>query len=171
MVQGLRNDGHYLGAHSDAHLLYADWKNRDSLLVSRHQFTQDLLQNYAAMAAYGIGKADAPYFLPPYEWYNDSISAWTKALGLQLVSYSPGTLSHADYTVPGAANYRDSETIFRSIEAFERASPSGLNGFMLLLHIGTDPVRTDRFYHQLPRLLQSLQAKGYRLTTVDRLLK
>ena len=34
-IRGFKRDGHYLGAHSDAHLLYADWNDRNKLLVSR----------------------------------------------------------------------------------------------------------------------------------------
>ncbi len=57
-----------MGAHSDKHLLYCDWNKRDSLLVSKEQFTSDLLQNYTAMSAFGIRRKEAPFFLPPYEW-------------------------------------------------------------------------------------------------------
>ncbi|MGH7452728.1 MAG: polysaccharide deacetylase family protein, partial [bacterium] len=39
LIEGLIADGHYLGAHSDAHLLYCAWENRDSLLVIQEQFT------------------------------------------------------------------------------------------------------------------------------------
>ena len=75
------------------------------------------------MELFGIKKEDAKYFLPPYEWYNDSISKWTKEMGLQLINYSPGTLSHADYTTPEDPNYRSSETIFRSVTDFEKKLP------------------------------------------------
>ena len=34
LIRALISDGHYLGAHSDQHLLYCDWENRDSLLVT-----------------------------------------------------------------------------------------------------------------------------------------
>ena len=98
IIQELHTNGHYLGPHSNSHLLYCDWNNRDSLLVTREQFTADLLQNYAAMQHFGIRRQDAPFFLPPYEWYNDSIAAWTRQLGLQLINYTPGTASNADYT-------------------------------------------------------------------------
>jgi peptidoglycan/xylan/chitin deacetylase (PgdA/CDA1 family) len=50
------------------------------------------------MYGHGVNTLKLKYFLPPYEWYNDSIAAWTKQLGLQLINYTPGTLSHADYT-------------------------------------------------------------------------
>lgn len=143
---------------------------RDSLLVTNEQFQQDLEQNYAEMKKFGITKQDAQFFLPPYEWYNDSIAAWTKNMDLQLINYTPGTLSHADYTTPDEKNYRSSAIVFKSIVDFEKKSPSGLNGFMLLMHAGTDAKRTDKFYQQLPALLKWLNAQGYELVTVAELL-
>ncbi|RYG15115.1 MAG: cellulase, partial [Chitinophagaceae bacterium] len=35
LITKLKASGNYLGAHSNDHLLYADWKNRDSLLVTK----------------------------------------------------------------------------------------------------------------------------------------
>lgn len=169
IIQRLRREGHYLGAHSNDHLLYNDWTRRDSLLVTRDSFTRDLQRNYDAMAAYGIPKEAAHYFLPPYEWYNDTIARWTEAMGLQLVNYTPGTLSHADYTTPAMKNYRPTDTIFRSIQRYEQRSPAGLNGFVLLLHIGTDKTRTDKFYRKLPQLLGWLRKEGYRAVRIDEL--
>jgi peptidoglycan/xylan/chitin deacetylase (PgdA/CDA1 family) len=171
IVQQLKKSNHYLGAHSDQHLLYCDWSNRDSLLVEKNKFRQDLLANYTEMKEAGIKKENARYFLPPYEWYNDTIAAWTKELGLQLINFTPGTLSHADYTTPEMKNYRGSDIIYKSIVEYEKNSPSGLNGFILLMHIGTDPTRTDKFYHRLPELIKFLRAKGYQFQTVDNLLK
>jgi peptidoglycan/xylan/chitin deacetylase (PgdA/CDA1 family) len=169
-IHQLRRDGHYLGAHSDRHLLYCDWTKRDSLLVTKEQFASDVLNNYHEMEKYGIRKQDAPYFLPAYEWYNDTIVAWTKEMGLQLVNFTPGTRSNADYTTPEMKNYRSSDDIYASIMSYE-AKPPGLNGFMLLIHIGTDPARTDKFYDRLPQLIKYLKAKGYRFETVNQLLK
>ena len=166
VVQQLKNDGHYLGPHSNQHLLYCDWTKRDSLLVTRQSFSIDLLANLAVMRDLGVDKVK--YFLPPYEWYNDSIAQWTSELGLQLINYTPGTLSHADYTTPEDKNYRSSETIYKSIIDFE--SQSGLDGFILLMHIGTDANRTDKFYKRLPRLIDYLKGKGYQFRTIDRLL-
>lgn len=164
------SEGHYIGAHSDRHLLYCDWKNRDSLFVSKDSFLTDLQKNYAELNRFGIGKKQARFFLPPYEWYNDSIASWTRQLGFQLVGYTPGTLSHADYTTPGEGNYRTSETIFRSIIDYEKNHSSGLNGFILLVHIGTDPRRTDKFYHRLPEMIGALRGKGYRFRRIDEII-
>ena len=170
LIRQLRGDGHYLGAHSDRHLLYCDWQNRDSLLIDEPTFRSDLLDNYQEMKRFGISTENAFFFLPPYEWYNDSIARWTSNLGLQLINITYGTLSHADYTTPEMPYYRDSETIYQSILNFERSRPAGLNGFILLVHIGTDPLRTDKFYHRLDELLAWLKAEGYVLRRIDDLL-
>lgn len=170
IIHNLHKDGHYLGAHSDKHLLYCDWNKRDSLLINKEKFIQDLKNNYKVMKKFGIYKKDAAYFLPPYEWYNDSISAWTKSLDLQLINYTPGTLSHADYTTPEMSNYRSSEVIYQSIVYFEKANSSGLNGFILLSHIGTSPERKDKFYDHLNVLIKELKNRGYKFLRIDELL-
>ena len=170
IIQRLLADGHYLGAHSDQHLLYCSWEKRDSLLVTQEEFTEDLLENYRRMLAFGINKEGAALFLPPYEWYNDSIASWTRALGLQLINHTHGTLSHADYTVPGTRGYRSSNEIHQSILDYELSAANGLNGFILLTHIGTVSGRTDKFYFYLEKLLEELQDRGYRFKRIDELL-
>ncbi|MFC0610068.1 polysaccharide deacetylase family protein [Rufibacter quisquiliarum] len=171
VIKGLKKDGHYLGAHSDRHLLYADWGKRDSLLVSKRQFMVDLMANYAEMARFGVAKEEAPFFLPPYEWYNQQIANWTTEAGFTLINYTSGTLSHADYTYPSLGRqYRSSQTILDSIWEREEKDPHGLNGFLLLMHLGTDPARTDKLYHQLDFLLQELKRRGYQLVPLRELL-
>lgn len=172
LITGLKSDGHYMGAHSDKHLLYADWTKRDSLLVTSEEFRDDLMANYQRMSSFGIDMADASWFLPPYEWYNEAIVGWTKDLGLGLVSFSSGTRSTADYTYPEMGDrYVSSDEIFQSILRREETDPHGLNGFILLIHIGTDPRRTDKFYTRLDTLLTDLKERGYRFATIGKLLE
>jgi peptidoglycan/xylan/chitin deacetylase (PgdA/CDA1 family) len=113
---------------------------------------------------------EAIYFLPPYEWYNKSIATWTKEVGLVLVNFSPGTLSTADYTYPGMKNFRSSDEIYNSITAYETKSSNGLNGFILLIHIGTDEKRSDKFYSRLNALVDELTSRGYEFVRIDELL-
>ena len=168
LIKKLKSDGHYLGPHSNKHLLYCDWNKRDSLLVTKTIFEKDLKANYAAMASFGIQKEAASYFLPPYEWYNQTITDWTKELGLQLVNFTPGTRSNADYTYPEMGKaYKTSDEIYKSIVAFNEKKPNGLNGFILLLHIGTDARRTDKFYERLAELIHYLKNNGYKLDRID----
>jgi len=167
LVRALRDDGHYLGAHSDRHLLYNAWEDRDSTLVTPDSFRQDVLGNYREMARFGIRREDAPLFMPPYEWYNADIAGWAGELGLQIVNYTPGTRTNADYTVPGPG-YVPSDEIWRSV--FEREAQGGLNGFIQLVHIGTAPERTDKFYDRLGDLVDALRGRGYAFVRIDDLL-
>ena len=116
-------------------------------------------------------KNDAIYFLPPYEWYNDSIASWAEESGTKLINFTEGTRSNADYTIPEMGNqYVDSKTIYNSIISFEKQSVSGMNGFILLVHIGTDRGRTDKFYFYLPELVKELKGKGYKFVRIDEML-
>ncbi len=169
-LQKLQHQGHYLGPHSNDHLLYCSWEARDKLLITQTEFQQDLEKNYAAMQMFGISKTEAPYFLPPFEWYNQTISDWTKSMGLQLINFTPGTRSNADYTTPAMKNYVSSEAILQQIKKYEQQDEAGLNGFILLLHTGTDPARTDKLYNRLDELIDWLKAKQYEMVRIDQLL-
>jgi len=169
-IQTLRNNGHYLGAHSNDHLLYADWTNRNTLLITRESFVADLSKNYTAMSDFGISKNDARFFLPPFEWYNQTISNWTTSIGLRLINFTPGTRSNADYTTPDLTNYISSDAIVQQIKEYEGKDPAGLNGFILLMHIGVSAERTDKLYDRLDSLIDWLQTKEYELVRIDDLL-
>ncbi|MEO6819822.1 MAG: polysaccharide deacetylase family protein [Ginsengibacter sp.] len=171
IIKKLQESGNYLGSHSDKHLLYCDWEKRDSLLVTHEQFKNDLESAYQKLNKWNIGKKDAKYFLPPYEWYNDSIAKWTKEMDLELINFSPGTRSNADYTYPEMGKkYVSSDEVMRSVLSYEANSKNGLNGFILLSHFGTDPRRKDKFYDQLPHLIKVLKKKGYEFVRIDELL-
>ena len=127
------------------------------------------MDNYAAMKTFGIEKEQASYFMPPYEWYNQQINDWTEDLGLKLVNFSYGTRSNADYTTPDmGARYLSSDRIYQSILDHEAKDSNGLNGFLLLIHIGTHPSRTDKLYHRLPALIEALRSKGYQFERLPR---
>jgi len=162
--------GHYVGAHSDQHLLYCAWENRDSLLVTRDQFRRDVLDNYAELERFGVERTRTPFFLPPYEWHNRQIARWTNELGLVLVNFTPGTRSNADYTTPDLPNYVSSDAILQGILRVAREEPDGLNGFLLLLHAGVHPDRPDPFHARLDTLVTSLQHMGYAFLRIDDLL-
>jgi len=166
IIGALIKEDHYLGAHSDKHLLYCSWENRDSLLVDRSLFVSDLERNYSEMSGFGIEKKEAIWFMPPYEWYNKDIASWTEEMGLILVNFSPGTRSNADYTYPEmGSSFVSSGEITESILGYEEKN--GMNGFILLIHIGTDPRRINKYYDHLDHLVSQLKNKGYGFAKID----
>lgn len=167
-IKQLYKQGNYMGPHSNAHLLYCDWKKRDSLLVTKEVFSNDLDENYKAISQLGIRTAKK-YFIPPYEWWNDSIAKWSAEQEVTLFCFTPGTRSNADYTWPEmGASYKTTEDILTSIKNYEQQYL--LKGNILLVHAGTDPRRKDKLYDKLGTLITDLKKKGYSFVTIDRLL-
>jgi peptidoglycan/xylan/chitin deacetylase (PgdA/CDA1 family) len=167
LIKQLFQQKHYLGPHSDQHILYNDWKNRDSMLVTRDSLEKDYRRNITAMKQLGVYPANRlPFFIPPYEWWNKRIGKWFAEMGVKLFSFTPGTRTNADYTWPEmGASYKSSEELMQLLRAFE--AKHTLNGAILLIHAGTDPRRKDKLYNQLPVLIQELRAKGYSFEKID----
>jgi endoglucanase len=158
VIKKIISGGHYVGPHSDGHLLYVPWENRDTLLLTKQQFSEDLSKNYLALRKAGL-KARPLYFLAPYEWYNSTISRWSEDMGLTLVNLTPGTATNADYTTPDMDNYRSSDYLIQRLASFEERC--GLNGAMILIHPGTAPERTDKLWQRLGEIISYYKEKGY----------
>ena len=152
-------------------MLYCPWEGPKKTLVTHAEFRADLESNLRKIERFGVPRRQIRYFLPPYEHYNQEIVDWAKELGLTLVNYTPGTRSNADYTGETEKNFVPSQTIFDSIVCKERQDPNGLNGFMLLLHIGSGPGRADKFSARFGELLDYLAGRGYQFVRVDELLE
>jgi len=165
----LKADGHYLGPHSDNHLLYNDWKVRDSLLVSRDSAMQDLRNNYLKMEAQGIHE-ETKYFIPPYEWWNADVVSWCNEAGVQVISFTPGTGTNADYTSPQmGALYKSSDEIIKNL--LEKEQQQGLNGSILLIHAGVGPQRSDKLYDRLNEIIRVLHQRGYKFVRIDEMFR
>jgi len=160
-VKRMQKEGHYTGPHSDRHLLYNTWEKRDSLLVSKETFSMDVANNMDELSRVGIRLRKVRFFLPPYEWYNRQISQWSNEMQLQVVNFTPGTGTNADYTTPDMASYKSSEELFNRLLKFESTNRLGLQGAILLIHMGTHPDRTDKFYNRLGELVDELVSRGY----------
>jgi len=171
LVRRVVADGHYLGPHSDKHLLYCDWDKMDQALVTRDRFRADLNANLKRIENFGLDRSTVRFFLPPFEQYNRDITRWSAELGLTVVDFTPGTRANADYTGEADRNFVSSQAIYDSIAQREREDPNGLNGFIVLLHIGSGPGRTDKFADRFGELLDFLAAKGYACVRVDELLE
>ncbi|MDF1546887.1 MAG: glycoside hydrolase family 9 protein [Bacteroidales bacterium] len=157
---------HYLGAHSDKHLLYNSWEKRDSTLISQEEFINDMKLNYKELSKFGIQSTNTPYFLPPYEWYNQEIVKWTKMLGLKMINFTPGIGTSADYTTPDMKNYKSSEQLYNQLIEYEQKTTSGLNGVIILIHPGTHPDRKDKFYLHLENIIDVMKMKGYKFKSL-----
>ena len=165
LIEKIIKDGHYLGGHSNRHLLYAEWGNRDSLIVSADSLVEDIRANAKELEKFGISKEESGWFLPPYEYYNRESVFLTEALGYRVLNYTPGTATPADYTDPSMANYVSSEKLIGRLYNFEKAN--GLDGAIILIHPGVNEARTDRLYNRLGEIVKNLKSKGYSFKSLN----
>lgn len=96
LIKNLAADGPYLGAHSDAHLLYCTWEKRDSLSVTREEFEADLTANCREMEKLGISKGEEQIFN-----FNRSNSAFERKLLFHLYSNDGHIIMQRPLTSPG----------------------------------------------------------------------
>lgn len=157
--------GHYVGSHSDGHLLLADWDAARTPLVTPDSMLADLLRSYAELARHGADTAAARWTLPPYEWCNAEQAALYRKAGVTPVQPTPGIETYRDYTVPGTPEYRTAEYMLDQLYDFE--ARRGLDGANIIIHLGTQPQRTDKLYRHLPAIIDTLRRRGYRIVRID----
>ena len=159
VIQEIIRKGHYTGAHSDHHLLYAPWDDRQQSLVTPDSLMADLQQNMVELEKYGLDRSQVRYFLPPYEYYNREHVRLIESLGQTVINFTPGVRTAADYTTPDMPNYAPSQALIDQLFDFE--SKNGLNGAIILIHPGTQDSRTDKLYLRLDEIIKQFKNKGY----------
>jgi peptidoglycan/xylan/chitin deacetylase (PgdA/CDA1 family) len=162
-------EGHYVGPHSDSHPLYCSWDEREKTLVSETSFKTDLQKNIEALKTLGGFRGRMPrLFIAPYEWYNADQVRWSREMGVTLINFTPGSGSNRDYAPEGDQRFVPSRRIFDDILAYDKKDSHGLNGFILLLHLGSG--RRDPFHPLLGLLCDELARRGYEFVRVDEMV-
>jgi len=169
IIEQIIADGHYVGPHSDRHLSYLRWTS-EKTAVSKKIFTKDLNDNVQRLKSFGVTfKTASRWWIPPFERYNEEIAEWSRSLGWGMFNFTPGTVSNFDYTTNRDRQFVSSRTIYQSIE--QQMDNGGLNGFILLLHLGAGPKRDDKFHVLFPALIDDLISHGYSFERIDELLQ
>ncbi|OJU22767.1 MAG: hypothetical protein BGN92_04410 [Sphingobacteriales bacterium 41-5] len=83
---------------------------------------------------------------------------------MTVINFTPGTGTNADYTTPEMKNYRSSDELLKKL--FEVENDKGLSGNFILIHLGTDAKRTDKFYFKLDEIIKRLKSKGYHVKSL-----
>jgi peptidoglycan/xylan/chitin deacetylase (PgdA/CDA1 family) len=169
LLQRAVKEGHYVGPHSDQHRLYCPWEDREKSLISKTEFTKDLKKNVSDLKQLGALSSGSIYFIPPYEWFNRDQVDWSREIGVQLFNFSPGSGSNRDYLPESDPHFISSQAILQDILAYEKKDPHGLNGYILLIHLGAD--RKDKMFQLLPQLITDLRTRGYTFVRIDQMLQ
>ncbi len=159
VVERIISEGHYVGPHSDQHLLLAEWDEERTPLVAVDSLIADTRANLATLAQCGVDTAGVNWYMPPYEWASTCHAEAVRSMGMTPIAPTPGILTYRDYTTPDMDEYHSSDTLYRQLLDYEAAH--GLSGAIVIVHLGTHPLRTDKFYWRFPQLLDTLHARGY----------
>lgn len=166
IVRRVIDGGHYVSGHSDQHLLYADWGKGRPVLVSPDSLLRDMRRCFATLDSMGVDTARAKYLVPPFEWIERSQTTLLRdSLGIIAINPTPGIQTYRDYTTPDMPYYWGSDSLERQLYQYEREH--GLGGSFIIIHLGTDSTRTDKFYDKLPSILDSLTTLGYSFEMIN----
>ena len=163
-------EGHYVGPHSDRHPLYCSWDHRDQSLITEADFKADLQKNIDDLRVLGAltDRTKNVFFIPPYEWFNHDQVAWAGSMHVNIFNFTPGSGSNRDYIPESEKNFTPSQKIIDDVLAYEQKDPHGLNGFLLLMHLGAD--RKNKAFMLLEPMVVELKKRGYGFVRVDELL-
>jgi peptidoglycan/xylan/chitin deacetylase (PgdA/CDA1 family) len=173
LAERIISEGHYAGPNGDKPLKDDPANNEVKLILPHSAFLDDLNQNMGKLASFPIQspRFRPRYFLPPGEFFNQDIVDWSREARFSVVSFTPGTRSLDDITEEKNTNFVSSQAIYDSIISAEQNDPHGLNGYLLLFHLGAGPGRADKFSdHHFGQLLDYLSSRGYEFVGIDELL-
>lgn len=121
------------------------------------------------------GRTMAPLWRAPYGEHNAELRRWAAALGYTHVGWtveSGWTLDTMDWVDdPVHPMYRPASAIVRDILALAERPPYGINGGIVLMHLGSRRPAGDRMVDVLPELVRGLRQRGYSLVNVSTLLR
>jgi peptidoglycan/xylan/chitin deacetylase (PgdA/CDA1 family) len=136
-------DGDVIGDHTETHPMMAQ--------LSAHEQHEQLFEQIARVELIGGKRPDL--FRPPYGSFNETTLHELHALHLLMVLWSVDT---GDYLQPGVP------------AIVERALAGARPGAIILMH-DAGGTRTQTI-EALPKVIEGLRARGYRLVTVPQLL-
>lgn len=165
VVRRAVTEGHYVGPHSDGHILLADWDRDRTPLVTPDSLLRDLARNYLELRRFGVNPDSARYVLPPYEWAAPIHAQTYRSAGYIPLGLTPGIETYADYTTPDMSYYRSADQLWHQFTGY--VNTNSIHGAVFIIHLGTDPSRTDKFWRKLPEILHFLKQKGYQVQKLN----
>ncbi len=89
-------------------------------------------------------------------------------MGITLFNFTSGSGSNRDWIPEDHPKFSSSQEIIDGVLAYEQKDPDGLNGFLVLLPVGSQ--RKDKTFLLLGSLLDELSERGYEFIPLDEML-
>ncbi len=174
LTRRIVEDGHLVGNHtySHPHLTTYSFNARQNTLAGvGEEFVRSQLQRTAERFQLITGRRMSSYWRAPFGEFNGQILGWARAAGYRHVCWTPH-LDTLDWVAsPADPLFKTPQQILDGILRRDSVGAGGLDGGIILMHLGTEResgMEADRI---LQPLIEDLRGKGYKLGTVDDAVK
>jgi peptidoglycan/xylan/chitin deacetylase (PgdA/CDA1 family) len=181
VVLRIVREGHEAGNHtfSHPHLTSYTQDQTQSLLpsITEAYLVRELVKTDSIFRAL-TGVSLAPLWRAPYGEYNRVICIWAQHAGFLHVGWRQGRtwkqgLDSNDW-IPDeeSRGYHTPQEVYEKIVALAGGPENGINGGIILMHLGTVRTQKDRQVHlMLGKLIDTLKSLNYRFVPVSEMLK
>jgi peptidoglycan/xylan/chitin deacetylase (PgdA/CDA1 family) len=170
LTRRIAQEGHVVGNHtySHPHLTTYSFNARQATLSGvTEAFLKNQLQRTADMFQLIAGQPMSHLWRAPFGEFNAQILSWAQSVGFRHVCWTPH-LDTLDWVAsPSDPLFKSPEQILQGLLKRDSSDPYGLDGGIVLMHLGTERESGMEANKILPQLIESLRAKGYRFATVD----
>lgn len=178
LVRRMAAEGHEIANHTDGHPHLTMWEEEHTHRTRPEitpAFVCDQLDRLKQKLA-RLGVPMVPLWRAPYGETNPLINAWARSCGYRHAGWTQGTtwstnLDTNDW-VPDSthAGYFTSDQIVEKILNFGKNGPYGLNGGIVLMHLGTQRPERAWMVNKLGYLIDQLKGRGYKLVKISEMM-
>ncbi len=173
--------GHEIGNHTYSHPHLTSWAQdhtHTSLPQVTEQYLCSELQRAAASFKKVTGKDLSPIWRAPYGEINGHLCRWAQRCGYLHIGWRQGrrwreNLDSNDW-IPDEdePGYHSPQEVYDKVVGLARSEPSGINGGIVLMHLGTQRKDPGTQVHRiLGSMIDELRKMGYEFVTVSELLR
>lgn len=181
VVAKIISQGHEIGNHTEGHkhfTTFAQDKTQTTLQYVNHEFIARELKSAEKLLFEKTGASFVPLWRAPYGEFNETICKWAVSCGYIHVGWRQGrtwkqSLDSNDWVpdeeTPG---YKSPHEVLDKILAAAETKPDGINGGIILMHLGTARFDKSKQVHLiLGTLIDSLRTLGYRIVPVTEMIR
>ena len=180
-VRRIVAEGHEVGNHTFSHPHLTSWaQDRTNLTLPEisEAYLCGQLRRADSLFMSVSGTRMAPLWRAPYGEKNRTICLWAQHCGYIHIGWRQGKTWRQgldsndwipDEETPG---YHSPEQVVEKILALANETPDGINGGIVLMHLGTE--RKDaqaQMFRMLGKLIDDLEGLGYSFVTIPEMLK
>ncbi len=172
LVKQMLRDGHEIGNHTYSHphlTTYADNRRQETRPEVTFRFLKRQLTRTDSIFHLITGEHLKPYWRAPYGEFNPQILTWAAQIGYLHIHWTRGFDTYDWVTDASSRLYRTPQQIFSNIMNQEKQRRTGLNGIIVLMHLGSHR-NNNHIFEILPELIRAVRKKGYSIGTISELL-